>query len=101
MKKTVKIEGLDCPNCARTLEAEINKIEGVKNAEINFVKGKLSFESEDINALQKIVELSKKIEPNAKKFSPSTLSLWVLESHLGFWHFCCLFLCGRFGLCMF
>lgn len=66
MKKTVKIEGLDCPNCARTLEAEINKIEGVKNAEINFVKGKLSFESEDINALQKIVELSKKIEPNAK-----------------------------------
>ena len=67
MKKVVKIEGLDCPNCAKTLEIELNKLEGVKNAEINFVKGKLSFESEDIEkAENSIVAMTKKVEPNAK-----------------------------------
>lgn len=67
MKKIVKIEGLDCPNCAKTLEIELNKLEGVKNAEINFVKGKLSFESEDIEkAENSIVAMTKKVEPNAK-----------------------------------
>ena len=67
MKKVVKIEGLDCPNCAKTLEIELNKLEDVKNAEINFVKGKLSFESEDIEkAENSIVAMTKKVEPNAK-----------------------------------
>ena len=67
MKKTVKIEGLDCPNCARTLQNEINKIDGVNNAEINFVKSKLSFESNDVNkATEEIISLTKKVEPNAK-----------------------------------
>ena len=66
MKKTVKIEGLDCPNCARTLQNEINKIDCVNKAEINFLKSKLSFESEDIEkATKEIVDLTKKIEPNA------------------------------------
>ena len=66
MKKVVKIEGLDCPNCARALEKEINKIESVKEAKIDFVASKLIYESDDENALDEIVELSKKIEPNAK-----------------------------------
>ena len=66
MKRIVKIEGLDCPNCARTLQNEINKIDGVKNAEINFVKSKISFESEDVDkATKDIVNLTRKIEPNA------------------------------------
>ncbi len=67
MKRIVKIEGLDCPNCARTLQIELNKIDGVSNAEINFVKGRLSFESENIEkAMKDIVNLTKVIEPNAK-----------------------------------
>lgn len=67
MKKTVKIEGLDCPNCARSLQNEIKKIDGVNNAEINFVKSKLSFESNDVNkATEEIISLTKKVEPNAK-----------------------------------
>ena len=66
MKRIVKIEGLDCPNCARTLQNEINKIDGVKNGEIKFVKTKISFESEDVDkATKDIVNLTRKIEPNA------------------------------------
>ena len=32
-----KIEGLDCANCARELEEELNKIDGVKSATVDFM----------------------------------------------------------------
>ena len=66
MKKTVKIEGLDCPNCARALEGELNKLESVQSCNIDFLHSKLSFESKDANALNDIKKLTKKIEPAAK-----------------------------------
>ncbi len=62
----VRIEGLDCPNCARALENEINKIEGVKNAKIDFLKSSLTYESDDINILDKIKSLTKRLEPDAR-----------------------------------
>lgn len=75
MKKVVKLEGLDCPNCARSLQEEINKLGGVKNAEINFVKSTLSFESENPEtALQNIVELTKRLEPQARIYEKSAKS---------------------------
>ncbi len=67
MKIKVKLTGLDCPNCARNLQTEINKIDGVKNAQIEFVKNSLTFESETPEvSLQKIIDLTKKLEPQAK-----------------------------------
>ena len=67
MKKTVRIEGLDCPNCARSLCTAINKLDNVKNAEIDFINSKLSFESIDPDsATEKIILLTKQLEPNAK-----------------------------------
>ena len=67
MKTTVRIEGLDCPNCARSLCTAINKLDDVKNAEIDFINSKLSFESADPNsATEKIISLTKQLEPNAK-----------------------------------
>ncbi len=66
MKQTVKIQGLDCPNCALSLEKELNKLDGVKNVEIDFVKSSLSFESDDCeSALTQIVKMTKKLEPDA------------------------------------
>jgi Cd2+/Zn2+-exporting ATPase len=70
----VKIEGLDCPNCARALEGEINKLSSVKNAKIEFVKSKLIFESNectDEHALEEIIKLTKKIEPDVKIIAKS------------------------------
>ena len=91
MKKVVKIEGLDCPNCAKTLEIELNKLEDVKNAEINFVKGKLSFESDEIEkAENEIIALTKRVEPNAKIITKTQknnkLSLLIDLLTLFFWH---------------
>ena len=34
--KIYKLQGLDCPNCAKKLEKEINKLDSIKNAEIDF-----------------------------------------------------------------
>lgn len=67
MNKTINIEGLHCPNCARNLQNELNKIEGVTNVQIDVVKATLYFESDNIEtSLSKIVKLSKKIEPDVK-----------------------------------
>lgn len=67
MKKVVKIEGLDCPNCARALECEINKLKEVESASIDFVHSKLTYECKDEEkAYDEIVKLTKHIEPKAK-----------------------------------
>lgn len=67
MNKTVKIEGLHCPNCARNLQNELNKINGVENVKIDVVKATLYFESKNIDtALSQIVSLTKKLEPNVQ-----------------------------------
>ncbi len=67
MKKTVKIQGLDCPNCAKALEKELNKIDDVDNVEIDFLKSALSFESNDVDkAFCNIVKTTKTIEPDVK-----------------------------------
>lgn len=63
----IKFEGLDCPNCAKTLESHINKLESVKVAKINFLKSYLEFESEDKDrALKDIIEVTHKLETRCK-----------------------------------
>lgn len=70
MNKIVKINGLDCPNCAATLEREINKLDGINNAKIDFLKGTIYFESDQIDkALKNIIKLTKQIEPEAAIFT--------------------------------
>lgn len=41
MIKKYKIEGLDCANCARELEEELNKIDGMNSATVDFMGGKV------------------------------------------------------------
>ena len=83
MNKVVEIKGLDCPNCARALQNEINKIDGVKNAEIDFLKAKLYFECEDFDyAIKQIVKVAKDVEPDATivyatKHTDKNKSLWL------------------------
>ncbi len=84
MKKTVKIEGLDCANCAKVLEGELCKLKDVDKAQVNFVKSELSFEAEDVHkALNSVIKCAKKVEPsakivveNAKKYNKKLLS-WL------------------------
>lgn len=80
----IKVEGLDCPNCAKTLENHINKIDGVYNAKINFLRSYIEFQSNDNEkAINDIIEITKKIEPEAKIVTNKTKvkfnKKWLLE----------------------
>ena len=63
----VKIEGLDCANCANELESALQKIEQIENVSISFIMQKLSFECQEENketALEEIRKVIKKEEPD-------------------------------------
>jgi len=67
MKKTFRLDGLGCANCAAKMERSINELDGVQNATVNFMTTKMVIEGEDekmpviVEAAEKIV---KKIEPD-------------------------------------
>lgn len=64
----MRIEGLDCANCAAQLEREIAKIKGLKNVSINFMQEKLLFECEEEQfdqMLHEIEEVIERVEPDA------------------------------------
>lgn len=62
-----KIEGLDCPNCANSLEEALQKVDCISNVSVNFIMQKLSFECEEENiskAMEKVKKVVKKEEPD-------------------------------------
>lgn len=62
-----KIEGLDCPNCAKALEKAINGIDVVESAEIDFLNGELKIDTDNEKiAFAKILEVTKSVEPDAR-----------------------------------
>lgn len=69
MKKTFRLEGLDCANCAAKIERAINALDGVKNANVNFMTTKMIIEAED-EKMADIVAASEKI---IKKIEPDTV----------------------------
>lgn len=54
MNKTFKIVGLDCANCARELEEELNKLDGVKSAVVDFLAGKVIVDCAD-DAVDRVI----------------------------------------------
>ncbi|MEG2429590.1 MAG: cation transporter [Oscillospiraceae bacterium] len=69
MKKTFKLQDLDCANCAAKMENNIKKIEGVNNACVNFMTQKMTIDAVDESfdsIMEKIVSVCKKVEPDCK-----------------------------------
>jgi cation transport ATPase len=67
MKKKFVLSGLDCANCAAKMESAICKLDGVKEATVNFMTTKLIIEGEDEKMpqiLQEAERIVKKIEPD-------------------------------------
>ena len=69
MKKVFRLEGLGCANCAAKMEKAINKIDGVKEATVNFITTKLIIEGDD-DKMQSIIAETEKI---VKKIEPDTV----------------------------
>ncbi len=66
VKKMVRVENLDCANCAAKLERAINKIDGVNEANVNFMAMKMAIDYDE----EKYGEIVKGIESAAKKIEP-------------------------------
>ena len=68
MKKTYLIEDLCCAHCASKIEAEVQNLDGVTSASLNFIAQKLFVEFEDRIAdtiTASVVKIAAKIEPDA------------------------------------
>ena len=67
MKKSFKLENLDCAACAAKMEEAIKKVPGIVDANVNFLmqKVKIEFESENYDTiLKEVKKVCKKVEPD-------------------------------------
>ncbi len=69
MKKVFKLEDLDCAHCAAKMEESIKKIDGVIDANVNFIAQKLTIEADD-NRFDEILKEAQKrckaVEPDCE-----------------------------------
>ena len=69
MKKTFKLEDLDCANCAAKMETAIKKLDGVKDATVSFMTQKMTIEAEDERfdeVVKAAVKCIAKVEPDCR-----------------------------------
>ncbi|MBR4550050.1 MAG: cation transporter [Oscillospiraceae bacterium] len=69
MKKTFKLEDLDCANCAAKMEAAIKKLDGVQDATVSFMTQKLTIEAEDTRfdeVVKAAVKCIARVEPDCR-----------------------------------
>ena len=69
MRKSFKLDEIDCANCAQKLEDAIKKVDGVKSVSVNFMTQKLTLTAADERfdeVLGRVVALTAKIEPDCE-----------------------------------
>ena len=68
MKKSFKLKGLDCANCAAKIEEHVKKVDEVENASVSFMTQKMTIEtsSNDEEIFKKIKKVVKREEPDVK-----------------------------------
>lgn len=67
MKKTIKLQDLDCANCAAKIENAISKLDGVIDVKVNFMSQKMILDVPDDKfdaVLDEVKKVAKKIEPD-------------------------------------
>ncbi len=67
MKKVINLEDLDCANCAAKMECAVKKVEGVTNANVNFMMQRMTVEIDSENPQAVLAEIKKvcqKVEPD-------------------------------------
>ncbi len=69
MRKTFKLDELDCANCGAKMEEAIKKIDGVSDAKVVFMTQKLIIDAND-DCFEEILDeaqaICKKIEPDCE-----------------------------------
>ena len=60
MKKVIRLQDLDCANCAAKMERGIEKIKGVNSVSVDFMSQKIVLDCDD-NAVDEIIAEMKKV----------------------------------------
>mgnify|MGYP002516419124 CR=1 FL=1 len=69
MRKSYKLDEIDCANCARELEEGIRALDGVIDAKVNFMTQKLTLEAADDaydDVLDRVVAYTADAEPDCE-----------------------------------
>ena len=69
MRKTFKLQDLDCANCAAKMEAAIKKVNGVHDATVSFMTQKLTVDADDARfdaIVEECARVCHKIEPDCE-----------------------------------
>jgi len=69
MKKTFKLDGEICANCAAKIENSIQKLEGVQNVRVNAMTLKWTLEADDAafdGIVKESVKIFNKVEPDCE-----------------------------------
>ena len=69
MKKTFKLDGEICGNCAAKIQDQISKLDGVNDAKVNFMLLKFTLDADDErfdNLLDESIRIFDKIEPDCE-----------------------------------
>ena len=69
MRKSFKLDEIDCANCARKLQDELAELDGVKSVSVNFMTQKLTLEADDAefdDVLERIVDFTADVEPDCE-----------------------------------
>lgn len=69
MKKVVKLENLDCANCAAKMEDGVSKIEGVEKVSVSFLMQKMTIVAAD----EKMEDILKQAEKVIRKVEPDVV----------------------------
>ncbi len=69
MRKSFKLDEIDCANCALKLEDAIKKVDGVDDARVNFMTQKLTLTAANDrfdDVVEDVVALVSKMEPDCE-----------------------------------
>ena len=72
MRKSYRLDEIDCANCARKLQEELAKLDGVDAVSVNFMTQKLTLSAADDrfdDVLGRVVALAATIEPDCEIIS--------------------------------
>ena len=67
MKKTFRLENLDCANCAAKMEHAVSKIDGVNQVSVNFLTQRMTLDADDgrfEEIAAEAVKKCRKVEPD-------------------------------------
>ena len=67
MRKSFKLQDLDCANCAAKMEDAIRKLEGVHDVTVSFLTQKLTLDADDgrfEEILDQAARICRRVEPD-------------------------------------